>query len=83
MYKKKLKKSPGYITERVKAALKELSENPRPETLGPLKKGELRYFRSYELGRSHRLIYKVNKDSEPVEVILLKVCSHKDAYGTD
>lgn len=80
LYKKKLK-APKFITDKVNDAIRELSETDRPDSVGIYKKGNLKGVWAYELGNSNRLLYTINNSHGAKEVVLLKVCSHKDVYG--
>ena len=81
LYKRKVKKSPDFIVNKVKEALRQLKENPIPESLGNLKKGELRGIRAIELGNKNRLSYEVIRNDGQVIVNLHKVCTHDQVYG--
>lgn len=81
LYRKKCKKSPKFIVQKVDNAIRELADSPQPELLGEPKKGPLGGTYAYELGRKNRILYKVDRTTPQVQVILLKVCSHADAYG--
>lgn len=81
MYKRKHKKAPEFVIDKVDAAIKLLSEHSQPENLGDLKHGWLNGIRAYELGRKNRLLYEINRDSDQIEIILHKVCSHEETYG--
>lgn len=83
LYKKK-SKAQGFIIDKVNNAIKELSETDRPDKLGVYKKGKLEGTLAYELGSSNRILYQIRAGQEGTrEVILLKVCSHKDVYGKE
>lgn len=52
-----------------------------PTRLGTRKHGEYSDAYSFEIGRSIRLIYRVNFRSKTIE--LVAVGSHKEVYGKD
>lgn len=82
LYKKK-SKAPKFIIDKVNDAIRELSETNRPDNVGICKKGNLKGILAYELGNSNRLLYTINNLNGTKEVVLLKVCSHKDVYGKE
>jgi mRNA-degrading endonuclease RelE of RelBE toxin-antitoxin system len=65
--------------KRVLEAISELATAENPALLGKYKPS-LRIF-SYEIGRTHRIIYNVRWNDSVIE--LLRVCDHKSAYGKD
>jgi len=82
LYKMKQKKVPKSIFDRVNDAIKKLSEADRPDLLGVYKRGPLTGILAYELGNKNRLLYVIKYDEfRQKEIILLKVCSHKDVYN--
>lgn len=82
LYKKKLK-APKFVIDKVDNAIRELSEIDRPDSVGIYKKGNLEGTWAYELGNSNRILYTINDLNGTKEIILLKVCSHKDVYGKE
>ncbi len=88
-FKRKRKKSPRWLVERVERYVTELRHSDRPEEVGNAKNQlvvyEGRSFRAFaiELTGSDRLIFGVDRSRETPVVILDRVCNHKAAYGKD
>lgn len=66
---------------RVDEAISHLATYENPADAGIPKKGRLKGYFAYEIGRSHRLIYKVI--SRQKMILLLVVGDHKYVYGRD
>ena len=64
---------------RVDRAITDLATSANPAKRGRYKR-HVRVF-AYELGKSDRLIYTL--DYFRNEIILMRVCDHKSAYGRD
>lgn len=83
LYKRKLRKAPMELLNKINDALLSLRNHPAPESLGGLKRGPLAGLFAYELDRENRILYSVNRTRERSTVCLLRVCSHKEVYGRD
>jgi Txe/YoeB family toxin of Txe-Axe toxin-antitoxin module len=83
LYKKKQKKSPRHLVERIDEAILELRKSENPERLGGFKQGRLDGLIGYDLNASNRILYMVDRREEGAVVTLLRVCTHKQAYRTD
>ena len=62
-------------------AILHLATSKNPADAGIPKKGRLKGYFAYEIGRSHRLIYKVI--SRQKIILLMVVGDHKSVYGRD
>jgi hypothetical protein len=74
---------PPYILEKINKAVLELRQDGRPEHLGAPKTGALKGTYAYDLNRSSRILYIVDRRGGECTVRLLRVCDHKVAYGHD
>ncbi len=72
---------PSHLQDRVNEAILHLATYENPADAGIPKKGRLKGYFAYEIGRSHRLIYKVV--SRQKIILLLVVGDHKYVYGRD
>lgn len=75
------RKLPSQIQGRVDEAILHLATSEDPADAGVPKKGRLKGYLAYELGRSYRLIYKVV--SRQKIILLVVVGDHKSVYGRD
>ena len=66
---------------RVDEAISHLAASENPADAGIPKKGRLKGYFAYEIGRSYRLIYKVI--SRQKIILLMVVGDHKSVYGRD
>lgn len=80
LYKLK-KKTPQYIQDEIKNAVRNLRNSNEPESLGEKKTGPLSGCRSYELNYDNRILYSIYRDRDQIEIKLHKVCNHKQVYG--
>ena len=78
-FKKRYAKLTDKEAERVDKALMDLLTSRRPDLLGIPKHGRLRGCRAYELGRSCRILYRVDFERHLVQ--LFRLCSYKEVYG--
>ena len=69
------------LVPHIEAAMRQLQASDEPEKLGRMKHGELAGVYGYDLPRFSRLLYSVDRTSQPTRVVLLRVCSHKQVYG--
>lgn len=80
LYKTKETKVTKKMMERVDKAILDLRNSDEPERLGKKKKGRISSYFSYELGKRHRILYKVERSGEAVSVSLHRICDHKQVY---
>lgn len=83
LYKHKLKRSPKYIIEAIDARIKELANADDPKALGEKKNGQLDNMYALKLNSDSRILYIVLKEEGETVVELVRVCNHKQVYGTD
>ena len=74
---KKLKKS-GLEKDRLITAIKYLTSKDDPTLCGKPKNYNLKYHYAYDLGRSIRLIFRVDKENKIIWFI--NIGDHKDVY---
>lgn len=82
-FKKRLKwkdKHQRFMVPEIEEAMRQLETSDNPESLGRKKKGDLADVYGYDLSHSSRLIYRVVRDVQPIKIVLLRVCSHKQSY---
>jgi hypothetical protein len=88
-YRRKRLKSPRWLVDKVDEWVIKLRDAPRPEDLGETKGMVVVYagrsFRAYgvELTDKDRLLFGVDRATDPPTVILDRVCDHKKAYIHD
>jgi mRNA-degrading endonuclease RelE of RelBE toxin-antitoxin system len=83
LYKRKSRKEPVSLMERIDRALLELQSSYEPERLGEKKKGKLSRYYAYSLGGRHRILYTVERFDDAVIVGLHRICDHKQVYDKD
>ena len=83
LYRRKSKKEPLSLMERIDRALLELQSSDEPERLGEKKKGKLYRYYAYNVSGRHRILYTVERLDSVVIVGLHRVCDHKQAYDKD
>lgn len=76
---KKIARTPYYLL--LKRAIEQLEKADNPAQLGTRKRGSYSDAYSYEIGKSIRLIYRVNFDSMTLEFVAIG--THKEVYGSD
>lgn len=76
---KKIERTPYYRL--LRKAIERLEDSDNPAKLGIRKHGPYSDAYSYEIGKSIRLIYKVNFTAKTIEFV--SVGSHKEVYGKD
>ena len=76
---KKIARTPYY--ELLKRAIGELEKADSPAQLGTRKHGSYYDAYSYKIGKSIRLIYRVNFDNVTIEFVAIG--THKEVYGND
>jgi len=81
--KKNKESSQRYVINKISTAIESLRNSENPESLGEKKKGKLRECYAYELTKSSRLLYQVERREEKIRIVLLRVCSHKQTYDID
>jgi addiction module RelE/StbE family toxin len=81
--KKNKESSQRYVINKISTAIESLRNSENPEPLGEKKKGKLRECYAYELTKSSRLLYQVERREEKIRIVLLRVCSHKQTYDID
>jgi addiction module RelE/StbE family toxin len=81
--KKNEESSQRYVIKKILAAIELLRNSEKPESLGEKKKGKLRECYAYELTKSSRLLYQVERREGKIHIVLLRVCNHKQTYDTD
>ncbi|NOJ27568.1 MAG: hypothetical protein DA330_06115 [Nitrososphaera sp.] len=67
--------------KRFDQAIDELANSNDPRKLGKEKQGNLKGNFTYEIGRTYRLLYKMNLDEK--KIILLRYGTYKQVYGKD
>lgn len=83
-FEKRLKwkqKHQPFLLPKVESAMRALEASSAPELLGRKKHGDLQDVYGFDLSRDSRLLYKVDRQRQSVNVVLLRVCSHKEVYG--
>lgn len=83
LLKRKSRKAPKPLLDKIDDALLSLRKHPAPEFLGDPKKGPLAGLLGYKLDRENRILYDVTRSGEKCTIRLLRVCSHKEVYGYD
>jgi addiction module RelE/StbE family toxin len=81
--KKQKEGSLRYLLKKIEEAITLLKESDNPQALGERKEGELKGLYAYTLNDSSRILYTVDKKEGIFEITLLRVCDHKQAYGSD
>jgi mRNA-degrading endonuclease RelE of RelBE toxin-antitoxin system len=81
--KKKNEGSQRPMLEKIETAIELLRNSKNPESLGKKKKGKLRECYAYELTKSSRVLYQVERREGKIYIVLLRVCNHKETYDTD
>jgi hypothetical protein len=88
-YRRKRRKSPRWLVDKVEEWIVRLRNAERPEDLGDVKNLTVvfggRRFRAYGVALSDkdRLLYGVDRATNPPTVILDRVCDHKKVYTHD
>ena len=72
-----------HILVKVEEAINLLKESSNPGEIGERKDGNLKGTYSIRLNDWSRILYKVERVGENLEVTLLRVCNHKQVYGKD
>jgi addiction module RelE/StbE family toxin len=67
--------------QRFDKAIKDLTLSEEPTKMGRPKKGVWHGYYSYDLGRSHRLIYRVFPKEKIIQIAAIG--DHKQVYGKD
>jgi len=67
------------MVDRVDEAIRIILSSQRPERLGTQKRGGLKAYFAYELGRKCRILYRPQYDQGIID--FFRVCSHKEVYG--
>lgn len=62
-------------------AISDLANSDNPASLGSRKRGSFSDAYSYDIGKSVRIIYRVNFNNKVI--VLVAVGSHKEVYGKD
>lgn len=83
LYDRKKKKSPDSLIALIKEGIKDLRYAEDPVRIGELKRGKLDGTYGYRVNQSSRILYQVQWNKAECTVILLRVCNHKNVYGTD
>lgn len=83
LFNKKKKKSPEDLVTKIKEGISTLRHAEDPARLGKLKRGKHAGAYGYEVSRSSRILYQVQRTDAGCTVILLRVCNHKQVYGKD
>ena len=83
LYKRKLKQSPHYLIENIDARISELAKVEDPKAIGEKKNGQLNNMYAIRLNRDSRILYIVRTEKQEIIVELVRVCNHKQVYGTD
>ena len=71
------------LVANVENAMELFRQSSNPESLGEKKAGEIEGLYSYKLNQSSRILYGVERRENRIDVILYRVCNHKQVYGTD
>jgi len=79
-FKRRYKEKRSKQRSKVDEAIKLLAECSDPRTLGRPKHGALKGCYGHDLDFRNRLLYKV--DFVKNELYFLRVCSHKEVYGS-
>jgi len=69
------------IIKGYKTAVEDLAASEDPTALGERKHGRLKYCYSYDVTKSHRLLYRVISESRTIQLIDLD--DHKNLFGRD
>lgn len=69
------------IVRRYRVAVTDLAQSADPTRVGRRKRGSLRQLYSYDLTKSFRLLYSV--DRRGMEIHLVDLDDHKNLYGRD
>jgi len=80
LLRKKEESFQDYVITKISEAIELLRNSENPESLGEKKKGKLKGLYAYELTKSSRLLYKVERREGKIYVVLLRVCNHKQVY---
>jgi Txe/YoeB family toxin of Txe-Axe toxin-antitoxin module len=81
--KKEKEGSLRYLVEKIEDTIDLLKVSSNPAAIGESKEGEFKGTFSICLNDWSRILYTVNKTGENFEIILLRVCDHKQVYGKD
>ena len=82
LYKHKLKHDPPYLVKAIDDSINELARAKDPKAMGE-KNGNLDNMYAIRLNRDSRSLYLVNREDGKTVVELVRVCNHKQVYGTD
>ena len=66
---------------RVNEAIQHLAKLENPADVGVPRRGRFKGYLAYEIGRSNRLIYRINNHQKTI--LLVVVGDHKSVYGRD
>lgn len=83
LYRHKLKHDPPYLVKAIDDSINELARAKDPKAMGEKKNGNLDNMYAIRLNRDSRILYLVNREDGKTVVELVRVCNHKQVYGTD
>lgn len=81
LFRRHYRRLEPHLKRKVKEAIREIVSSEDPADLGEQKRGHLRHFYAYDLGRQYRIIYYISYTTR--RVIFIDVGSHKQVYGKD
>lgn len=79
-FKRGYKKKNANLQSKVEECIKLISNSANPRDQGRKKHGALRETYGYDIDSGNRILYAVDDSNK--EIYLLRVCSHKEVYGT-
>lgn len=71
----------NHVMKKIDSLIDQLRLAKDPRSLGEMKKGKLNGLYSLRVNKESRILYRVIDDNGNKTVELLRVCSHKNAYG--
>ncbi|SMH71294.1 type II toxin-antitoxin system RelE family toxin [Candidatus Nitrosotalea okcheonensis] len=81
LFRRQYKRLDSQLQKRVDDAVAEIVGSEDPTKLGEQKRGHLKHFYAYDLGRQYRIIYNISYNTKTI--IFSNVGSHKQVYGKD
>ncbi len=81
IFRRQYKRLDSQLQKRIDDAIAEIIGSENPAKLGEQKRGHLRHFYAYDLGRQYRIIYYILHSIKTV--VFVNVGSHKQVYGKD